>query len=104
MFVHWVLVLFLFSGGFAGERLAESPVKHNGEEDSSSERHDETFKPAASRERTARTAKTKWPRTALLAVTGGLPGRPFADGPNLSFPSATPWNPTLQQLHQIFRI
>jgi hypothetical protein len=99
----WILVLFLLSGGLAGERLTESPVPHNGDEDSSSERH-EAIKQAASRERTSRTPKTKWPRTALLAVTVWPPDRAFVDDRHLCFSPATPWNPKPQQFHQIFRI
>jgi hypothetical protein len=101
---HWVLVLFLLTGGLTGERLAGSPVHHHGDEDTSTERHDKAIKQAASRERTNRTPKTKWPRTALLAVTVWPPDRALVDNRRLSSSPATPWNPNLPQLHQIIRI
>jgi hypothetical protein len=104
IFVHWVLVLLMLSTGFPGERVTESPVKHTAEEDSSSERQDESLKHAASRKRNARTQKTKWPRTPLLSATVWADDRPSADDRRLSFSSATPWNPNLHRLHQIFRI
>jgi hypothetical protein len=72
IFVHWVLVLLMLFIGLPVERVAESPVRHTAEEDSSSERQDESLKHAASRKRNPRLA--------------------------------TPWNPNLQQLHQVFRI
>ena len=104
IFAHWVLVLFMLSTGLPGERVAESPVKHTAEEDSSSERQDESFKHGASRKRNARAQKAKWPRTPLLEATVWPSDKPFADDRRLSFSPATPWNPNLHQLHQIFRI
>jgi hypothetical protein len=105
-FAHWVLVLFLLSGWLPGERPVESPVKHAAEEESSSERQDESSKAAASRKRNARAQKTKRPRTPLLTATV-WPSHTLtllADDHRLSLSPATPWNPNLRQLHQVFRI
>jgi hypothetical protein len=104
MFVHWVLVIFLVSGGLAAERLAEGSVKHAAEEESSSERQDESLKDAASRKRNSRAQKIKKPRTPALIATMSAPYAPFADDRRFSFPPATPWNSNLHQLHQVFRI
>jgi hypothetical protein len=104
IFVQWVLALFVLSTGLPGERLAESPVKHTAEEESSSERQDESFKHAASRKRNPRAQKAKWPRTPLLAATFWPSDKPFADERRPSFSPATPWNSNLHQLHQTFRI
>jgi hypothetical protein len=104
MFVHWVLVIFLLSGGLAAERLAEGSVKHAAEEESSSERQDESLKDAASRKRNSRAPKIKKPRIPLLTATVWHACTPFANECRLSFPPATPWNSNLHQLHQVFRI
>jgi hypothetical protein len=100
-FAPWFLVLFVLSGGLPGEFVLENQVKHASEEDSSSERQDESFK--ASRKRNARARKTKRPRTALLAATVWPSYTLFIDDRRL-FSPATPWNPSLHQLHQVFRI
>jgi hypothetical protein len=102
--VHWVLAIFLLSGGLAAERLAESSVKHTAEEESSSERQDESFKAAASRKRNSRAQKIKKPRTRLLTATVWHGCTPFPGECRLSSPPATPWNSNLHQLHQVFRI
>ena len=101
-FVHWVLVLFMLSG-LPAELSVESPVKHAAEEDSSSERQDESFKVSASRKRNARGQKKTAPRTMLLATVWPA-FRPFADDHRLSFSPATPANLNLHQLHQVFRV
>jgi hypothetical protein len=103
-FARWFLVLFVLSAGLPGEFLVVSQVKHTAEEDSSSERQDDSFKAAASRKRNARTQKTKSARTVLLAATVWPSYTPFTDERRLSFSPATPWNPNLHQLHQVFRI
>jgi hypothetical protein len=103
IFARWFLVLFVLSGGLPGEFLAESQVKHAAEEDSSSERQDESFKAAASRKRNAKAQKTKRPQTSLLAAPVWPSYTPFVDDRRL-FSPATPWNPSLHQLHQVFRI
>jgi hypothetical protein len=103
IFAHWILLLFLLSGGLPGEFLVESPVKHAAEEDSSSERQDESSKAAASRKRNGRAQKTKRLDTPLLGATVWPSYTPFADDRRLFF-SPTPWNPNLYQLHQVFRI
>ena len=102
-FVHWVLVLFVLSGGLPAELSVESPVKHAAEEDSSSERQDESFKVSASRKRNARGQKKTVPRTMLLATVWPA-FRPFADDHRLSFSPAIPSNPNLHQLYEVFRI
>jgi hypothetical protein len=104
MFIHWVLVIFLLSGGLAAERLAESSVKHSAEEDSSSERQDESLKAAASRRRNARAKKIKKPRTPVLTATVLAPFTSFANDRRLFFVPAITSNPNLYQLHQVFRI
>jgi hypothetical protein len=98
-FTHWILLLFLLSGGLPGEHLVESPVKHAAEEDSSS---DESSKVAASRKRTARAQKTKRPRAPLLAATVWPSYMPVADDRRLFF-LPTSWNSNRHQLHQVFR-
>src|SRR5262245_35464391 len=102
-FVHWVLVLFMLSGGLPVELSVESPVKNAAEEDSSSERPDESFKVSASRKRNARGQKKTAPRIMLLATVSPA-FRPFADDHRLSFSPAIPSNPNLHHLHQVFRI
>jgi hypothetical protein len=102
--VHWVLVIFLLSGGLAAERLAESSVKHTAEEDSSSERQDESLKAAASRRRNSRAKKIKKPRTLLLTAAVWPSYTPLINDHRLVFLLSTSWNPNLQQLHQVFRI
>src|SRR5215475_9454669 len=104
IFVHWILVLLILSTGFPVERVAESPAKHTAEEDSSSERQDESLKHAASRKRNPRAQKMKWPRAPLLSATVWADDRPSADNRRLSFSPATLWNSNLHRLHQIFRI
>src|ERR671925_2285644 len=99
--VHWVLVIFLLSGGLAAERLAESSVKHTAEEDSSSERQDESFKAAASRKRNSRAQKIKTPRTLLLAAAVWPSYTPLSNDHRLVFSLSTSWNSNLQQLHQV---
>jgi hypothetical protein len=103
MFVHWVLVIFLLSGGLAAERLAGSSVKHAAEEDSSSERQDESLKDGASRRRNSRAQRTKKPRTPVLTAIVRSPYTPLAND-HLFLSPATSWNPNLQQLHQVYRI
>src|SRR4030095_12877914 len=102
-FVHWVLVLFVLSGGLPAELSVESPVEHAAEEDSSSERQDESFKVSAQGKVSARGQKKTAPRTMLLATVWPA-FRPFADDHRLSFSPAIPSNPNLHQLHQVFRI
>jgi hypothetical protein len=99
---HWLLVLVLLCGGFPGELSVESPVKHAAEEDSS-ERQDES-KAAASRKRNVRAQKTKKRHAPLLAAPVWPSCTLLADDRRLFFSLATPWNPNLQQLHQVFRI
>jgi hypothetical protein len=101
--VHWVLAIFLLSGGLAAERLAESSVKHTAEEDSS-ERQDESLKAAASRKRNARAQKTQKPRPPLLTPTVWHACVQFTGEQRLSFSAPIPWNSNLYQLHQVFRI
>src|SRR4030095_7196185 len=101
-FFHCILVVFMLSGGLPTALLVESPVKHAAEEDSSSERQDESFKPSALRKRSARAKKTTLPRTMLSAISVWHSYIPFADDHRLSFSPATPAN--LHQLHQVFRI
>jgi hypothetical protein len=102
IFARWFLILFVLSGVLPGEFLAESQVKPVAEEDSS-ERQDESFKAASSRKRNARPQKTKRPQTSLLAAPVWPSYTPFVDDRRL-FSPATPWNPSLHQLHQVFRI
>jgi hypothetical protein len=102
--VHSVLAIFLLSGGLAADRLAESSVKHATEEDSSSERQDESLKAAASRRRNSRAQKTKKPRTPVLTATVLSPYTSFANDRRLFFSPAIPSNPNLYQLHQVLRI
>jgi hypothetical protein len=93
----------MLSGGLPAELSVERPVKHAAEEDSSSERQDESFKVSASRKRNARGQKKTAFRAMLLATVWPA-FRPFADDHRLSFSPAIPSNPNLHQLHQVFRI
>ena len=94
-FLHWLVVVLLVFSGLPAEFLVESPIKHAAEEDSSSERQDESFKPSALRKRNAREKKTApvWPSYI-----------PFANNHRQFFASVPPANLNLHQLHQVFRI
>jgi hypothetical protein len=93
----------MLSGGLPMELSVESPVKHAAEEDSSSERQDESFKVSASRKRNPRGQKKTASRIMLLASVWPA-FRSFADDHRISFSPAIPSNPNLHQLHQVFRI
>jgi hypothetical protein len=104
--LHWVLVLFLLSGGLSAELvMAPSHVEFAAEEDFSSfERQDESFKPSVSRKRVARGRKTKAPYTPIL-VTIAYPSDLLVAGRHfLPSSSAPPHQQPLHQLHRIFRI
>ena len=104
-FLHWLVVVLLVFSGLPAEFLVESPIKHvAAEEDSSSERQDELFKPSALRKRSAREKKTKLSRAMLSAVPVWLSYLPLANDHRQSFASVPPANLNLHQLHQVFRI
>jgi|SRR5262245_19483042 len=104
LFLHWLVVFLLLSSGLPAEFLVESPIKHvAAEEDSSSERQDESFKPSALRKRNAREKKPKLPRATLSAVRVWLSSVPLASHHRQSF-EPPPANLNLHQLHQVFRI
>jgi hypothetical protein len=104
--LHWVLVLFLLSGGLSSELvIASSHVEFAAEEDFSSfDRQDESFKPSVSRKRVAHGRKTKVPYTPIL-VTIAYPSDLLVASRHF-FPSssAPPHQQPLHQLHKIFRI
>ena len=104
LFLHWLVVFLLLSSGLPAEFLVESPIKHAAEEDSSSERQDESFKPSALRKRSAREKKTKLPRATLSTAPVWLSYIPFANNHRQFFASVPPANLNLHQLHQVFRI
>src|SRR5262245_56759646 len=104
IFVHWLVVFLLLSSGLPAEFLVQSPIKHAAEEDSSSERQDESFKPSALRQRSAREKKTKLSRAMLSVVPVWLSYLPLANDHRQSFASVPPANLNLHQLHQVFRI
>ena len=100
-FLHWLVVVLLVFSGLPAEFLVESPIKHvAAEEDSSSERQDESFKPSALRKRSAREKKTKLPRAMLSAA----PVWSSSVADNHLQSSAPPANLNLHKLHQVFRI
>src|SRR5215510_13504101 len=102
-FLHWLVVVLLVFSGLPAEFLVESPIKHvTAEEDSSSERQDESFKPSALRKRNAREKKTKLPRATLSADPVWSSSISVADNHPQSF--APPANLNLHKLHQVFRI
>src|SRR5262245_28697178 len=104
LFLHWLVVVLLLSSGLPAEFLVESPIKHvAAEEDSPSERQDESFKPSALRKRNAREKKTRLPRTTLSAVSVWLSYVPLAKDHRQSS-EPPPTNLNLHQLHQVFRI
>ena len=103
LFLHWIVGVLLLSSGLPAEFLVESPIKHvAAEEDSSSERQDESFKPSALRKRSAREKKTKLPRAMLSAAPVWSSSISVADNHPQS--SAPPANLNLHKLHQVFRI
>src|SRR5262245_31060944 len=102
IFVHWLVVFLLLSSGLPAEFVVESPIKHAAEEDSSSERQDESFKPSALRKRSAREKKTKLPRAMLSAASVWSSSISVADNHPQS--SAPPANLNLHKLQQVFRI
>src|SRR5215471_2776378 len=104
-FLHWLVVVLLVFSGLPAEFLVESPIKHvAAEEDSSSERQDESFKPSALRKRSAREKKTKLPRATLSIAPVWLSCSLFANNHRQFFASMPPANLNLHQLHQVFRI
>src|SRR5262245_52508412 len=104
-FLHWLVVVLLLSSGLPAEFLVESPIKHvAAEEDFSSERQDESFKPSALRKRSARDRKTRLPRATLSAAPVWSSYMPLADNHPQSFAPVPPANLNLHQLHQVFRI
>src|SRR5262245_23916917 len=104
IFVHWLVVLLLLSSGLPAEFLVESPVKHAAEEDPSSERQDESFKPSALRKRSPREKKTRFARATLSAAPVWPSHMPIAKDHRQSFAPVPPANLNLHQLHQVFRI
>jgi hypothetical protein len=105
LFLHWLVVVLLLSSGLPAEFLVESPIKHvAAEEDSSSERQDESFKPSALRKRNAREKKTKLPRATLSADPIWPSYVPLANDHRQSFEPLPLVNLNLHQLHQVFRI
>ena len=105
LFLHWLVVVLLLSSGLPAEFLVESPIKHvAAEEDSSSERQDESFKPSALRKRNAREKKTKLPRATLSADPVWSSSICVADNHPQSFEPLPLANLNLHQLHQVFRI
>jgi hypothetical protein len=103
---HWVLVLFLLSGGLSTELvMAPSHIEFAAEGDFSSfDRQDESFRPSDSRKRSARWRKPKLPYTPIR-VTNAYP-------PDLLIPSRH-FNPSppvpshqqpLHKFHEVFRI
>jgi hypothetical protein len=103
---HWVLVLFLFSGGLSAEvAMAPGHVEFAAEADFSSfDRQDESFRPSASRKRSSRPRKAKLPPATFLAPIAQPPYTLFVGRHPLLFSPATPSHQNLQQLHQVFRI
>jgi len=104
-FLHWLVVVLLVFSGLPAEFLVESPIKHvAAEEDSSSERQDESFKPSALRKRNAREKKTKLSRGTLSAAPVWSSSISVADNHPQSSAPMPPANLNLHQLHQVFRI
>ena len=103
---HWVLVLFLLSGGLSSELvMAPSHVKFAAEEDFSSfDRQDESFKPSVSRKRGTRERKTKVPYTTILVTIAYPPDLLIASPYSLPSPSATLSHLQLHKFHEVFRI
>jgi len=103
-FLHWLVVVLLVFSGLPAEFFMESPIKHvAAEEDSSSERQDESFKPSALRKRNAREKKTKL-RGTLSAAPIWSSSISVADNHPQSSAPMPPANLNLRQLHQVFRI
>jgi hypothetical protein len=103
---HWVLVLFLLSGGLSIELvMAPSHIEFAAAEDFSSfDRHDESFKPSFPRKRGTRERKTKVPYTPIL-VTNAYPSQMIGTNyHSLPSPPATLSHQQLHQIHQILRI
>jgi hypothetical protein len=100
---HWLLILFLLSGGLPTELvIAPSHIEFAAEEDLFSfDRQDELFKPSVSRKRSSRARKEKLPPATSLATTTAPPSPMFFAGP----PSpAIPSHRNLHQFHEVFCI
>ena len=104
LILHGLVAVLLLSSGLPAEFLVESLVKHATEEDTSSERQDESFKPSALRKRSARAKKTKFPRATLSATPVWSSSISVTDNHPQSFTPLRPANLNLHQLHQVFRI
>jgi hypothetical protein len=103
---HWVLVLFLLSGGLSTELvMAPSHIEFAAEEDFSSfDRQDESFKPSVPRKRGTRERKTKVPYTPILVTNAFPPDLLLASRHSHLSPPATLSHQQLHQIHQVFRI
>jgi len=101
---HWLLVVFLLSGGFSAELVTlPNHIEFAAEEDFSSiARQDQTFRSSISRKRNARGRKVNLAHTPFLtpillwAPEGRISGRQPAGNP--------PSNQQLHQFHKVFRI
>ena len=103
---HWVLVLFLLSGGLSAELvIAPSHIEFAAAEDFSSfERQDESFKPSVPRKRGGRERKAKVPYTPILVTIAYPPDLLIASPYSLPSPPATLSHLQLHKFHEVFRI
>ena len=102
-FFPWVLALLLSIGIPVDPVALQSHIDFAAEEESSSERQNETFKASVSRKRNAggRKAKTSYPPSR---VTLAYAPDTFVGQHPLTTPPAPLSHQQLHQLHQVFRI
>jgi hypothetical protein len=102
---HWLLILFLISGGLSTElAMASSHIEFAGEEDFSAvDRQDESLRPSALRKHSARGRKTKLSYTPFLVTIASTSDTLTTRRPPLPASSLPPFQ-QLRQLHGVFQI
>ena len=99
---HWLLILFLLSGGFSAELVTlPNHIEFAAEEDFPSiTRQDEAFKSSISRKRNARGRKVQLANTQFRTPLIWLPEVRISSRQA----AGNPPNQQLHQLHKVFRI